>query len=152
MKPFISLQRNELGSFENFVNKFFASHIYFLSMYKQYLALNNLQWLIHHKTQPNQIIYLIYMYKQYLALNNLQWLICHKSKPNQSYHYLWNYLIQSQNFFTLFLFLIWFSNLFPKNIILSEKKFNSYMDLICEICIDSKFSLCWEIPKKKCLP
>ena len=29
-------------------------------------------------------IYLIYMYKQDLALNNLQWLICHKTKPNQT--------------------------------------------------------------------
>ena len=49
-------------------------------MYKEDLALNNLQWLICHKTQPNQIIYiLIYMYKEDLALNNLQWLICHKT-------------------------------------------------------------------------
>ena len=29
-----------------------------------------------------EIIYLIYMYKEDLALNNRQWLICHKSKPN----------------------------------------------------------------------
>ena len=29
-----------------------------------------------------EIIYLIYMYKKYLALNNLRWLICHKTKPN----------------------------------------------------------------------
>ena len=28
------------------------------------------------------IIYLIYMYKNDLVLNNLQWLICHKTKPN----------------------------------------------------------------------
>ena len=48
-------------------------------MYKEDLALNNLQWLIYHKTQPNQIIY---MYKEDLALNNLQWLMCHKTKPN----------------------------------------------------------------------
>ena len=27
-------------------------------------------------------IYLIYVYKQDLALNNLQWLICHKTQPN----------------------------------------------------------------------
>ena len=42
-------------------------------MYKKDLALNNLQWLICHKTQlkPNHI-YLIYMYKENLALNNLQ--------------------------------------------------------------------------------
>ena len=50
-------------------------------MYEEDLALNNLQWLICHKTQPNQIIYL--MYKEDLALNNLQWLICHKNLPNQ---------------------------------------------------------------------
>ena len=29
-------------------------------------------------------IYLINMYKLDLALNNLQWLICHKTKPNQT--------------------------------------------------------------------
>ena len=28
---------------------------------------------------------LIYMYKGDLALNNPQWLICHKTKPNQLY-------------------------------------------------------------------
>ena len=31
-----------------------------------------------------EIIYLIYMYEKDLALNNLQWLICHKTKPNQT--------------------------------------------------------------------
>ena len=55
-------------------------------MYKEDMALNNLQWLICHKTKPNQTkpnhIYLIYMYKEDLAFN-LQWLICHKTKPNQ---------------------------------------------------------------------
>ena len=30
-----------------------------------------------------EIIYLIYIYKKDLALNNLQWLICHKTKPKQ---------------------------------------------------------------------
>ena len=41
------------------------------------LALNNLQRLIHHKTQTTQSnhIYLIYMYKEDLVLNNQQWLI-----------------------------------------------------------------------------
>ena len=52
-------------------------------MYKEDLALNNLQWLIRHKTQPNQIIYLIYMYKEDLVLNNLQWLIRHKTQSNK---------------------------------------------------------------------
>ena len=32
--------------------------------------------------KPNNI-YLIYMYKENLALNNLQCLICLKNKPNQ---------------------------------------------------------------------
>ena len=30
-----------------------------------------------------QIIYSMYMYKEGLALNNVQWLICHKTQPNQ---------------------------------------------------------------------
>ena len=33
-------------------------------------------------TKPNHIS-LIYMYKKDLALNNLQWLICHKTQPIQ---------------------------------------------------------------------
>ena len=36
-------------------------------MYKEDLALNNLQWLIYHKTQPNQIMYIWYMYKEGLV-------------------------------------------------------------------------------------
>ena len=54
-------------------------------MFKKSLALNNLQWLICHKSQLNQIIYIlyIYIYKEDLALNNLQWLICHKTNVNQ---------------------------------------------------------------------
>ena len=30
-----------------------------------------------------EIIYLMYMYKKDVALNNQQWLICHKTQPNQ---------------------------------------------------------------------
>ena len=37
-------------------------NIYIIYMYKEYLALNNLQWLICYKTQPNQIIYIFNMY------------------------------------------------------------------------------------------
>ena len=33
-------------------------------------------------------MYLIYMYKKDLALNNQQWLICHKTQPNQI-RYIW---------------------------------------------------------------
>ena len=46
-------------------------------MYEEDLALNNLQWFVCHKTQPNQIIY-IYMYKKDLALNNQQCFNKHK--------------------------------------------------------------------------
>ena len=35
-----------------------------------------------NSTKPNHI-YLIYMYKEDLALNNLQWLICRKTQLNQ---------------------------------------------------------------------
>ena len=53
-------------------------------MYEEDFALNNQQWLICHKTKPNQILYIqLYMYKEDLGLNNLQWLMCHKTKPNQ---------------------------------------------------------------------
>ena len=29
-------------------------------------------------------VYLIYSYKEDLVLNNLQWLMCHKTKPNKT--------------------------------------------------------------------
>ena len=32
----------------------------------------------------------MYMYKEDLALNNLQWLICHKTKPNPIKSYIFN--------------------------------------------------------------
>ena len=56
--------------------------IYLMYMFKKDLGLNNLQWLICHKTKPNSI-YSIYMYKKDLVLNNLQWLMCQKTQPNQ---------------------------------------------------------------------
>ena len=34
------------------------NHTYLICMYKEDLALNNLKWLICHKSQPNQIIYI----------------------------------------------------------------------------------------------
>ena len=53
-------------------------------MYKEDLALNNLQRLIRHKTQPtNQTksyIFNIHMYKDDLALNNQQRLIRYKTQ------------------------------------------------------------------------
>ena len=41
------------------------------------------KWVQIHLGMPLQIISLIYMYKEDLALNNLQWLICDKTQPNQ---------------------------------------------------------------------
>ena len=39
-------------------------------------------WYAIKANQTKSYIY-IYMYKEDLALNDLQWLICHKTKPNQ---------------------------------------------------------------------
>ena len=72
-----------LGSFKNVIDKIRLQIIYLIYMCKVDLALNNLQWLIYHKTQPNQTIYIQYIFKEDLALNNLQWLICHKTQLNQ---------------------------------------------------------------------
>ena len=43
-----------LGSFKNVINKICSQTVYLIYMYKEDLVLNNLQWLICHKTQPNQ--------------------------------------------------------------------------------------------------
>ena len=61
------------GSFKNEIYKMCLGVIYLIYKYTEDLALNNLQWLICHKTQtkPNHI-YLIYKYTEDLALNNLQ--------------------------------------------------------------------------------
>ena len=41
------------GSFKKVIYKIVINDIYLLYMYKQDLALNNLQWLIFHKTKEN---------------------------------------------------------------------------------------------------
>ena len=43
---------------KNVINKLFTNPIYLIYIYKEDLALNNPQWLICHKTQPNQILYI----------------------------------------------------------------------------------------------
>ena len=43
------------GSFENFIYKMCLEIIYSMYMYKKDLVLNNLQWLICHKTKPNRV-------------------------------------------------------------------------------------------------
>ena len=43
-----------------------------MNMYKEDLILNNLWWLIYHKSRKkNKHMYLIYKYKEDLELNNL---------------------------------------------------------------------------------
>ena len=42
------------ASFKDVIKKMFTNPIFLIYMYKEDLALNNLQWLICHKTQPNQ--------------------------------------------------------------------------------------------------
>ena len=37
-----------------------------------------------------EIIYLIYIYKKDLALNILQWLVYHKTQPNQIRSFIFN--------------------------------------------------------------
>ena len=52
-------KNNELGLVQKcYQQNVFTNHIYLIYMYKEDLALNNLQWLICHKTQQNQIIYI----------------------------------------------------------------------------------------------
>ena len=45
-------------SFGSFKDVIYKLCIYKSYVYKEDLALNNLQWLICHKTQPNQILYI----------------------------------------------------------------------------------------------
>ena len=57
MKPFNSVQKTNqmnLGMFKNVMYKMCLEIIYSICMYKKDLALNDLQWLICHKTKPNQ--------------------------------------------------------------------------------------------------
>ena len=51
---------------------------WFISDMQQYLELFNFDLYLQII-----YIYMIYMYKLDLVLNNLQWLICHKPQPNQ---------------------------------------------------------------------
>ena len=47
------MPQNHTKSFKNVIKNVFTNPIYLIYMYKEDLALNNLQWLICHKTQPN---------------------------------------------------------------------------------------------------
>ena len=50
------LKKKSSGSFKKLSPKcVYKSYIYSILMYKEDLRLNNLQWLMCHKTQPNQI-------------------------------------------------------------------------------------------------
>ena len=53
------------------------NNIYLIYMYKEDLE-PTMADMTSNQTKPNPI-YLIYVYKEDLVLNNLQWLICHKT-------------------------------------------------------------------------
>ena len=55
------------------MNKMFTNPIYIIYMYKEDLALNNLQWLICHKTQPNQISKLVSINTNNLQVNGTEY-------------------------------------------------------------------------------
>ena len=55
--------------------------IYLIYMYGEEITRND--WYAIKPNQIKSYI-LICMYQEDLALNNLQWLICHKTQPNQS--------------------------------------------------------------------
>ena len=67
----------------------YKSYIYSIYMYKEDLAVNNLQWLICHKTKPNQAIYI-----QYICIKRIwQWITYngwYAIKPNQTKPYIFN--------------------------------------------------------------
>ena len=58
LETFNCVQKNELQLIQKYKQNVFTNPIDLIYMYKEDLALNNLQWLICHKTQPNQIIYI----------------------------------------------------------------------------------------------
>ena len=54
----IAGKKMSLGSFKNVINKICSQIIYIYCMFKEDFTLNNLKWLICHKTQLNQILYI----------------------------------------------------------------------------------------------
>ena len=85
-------KKKSSGSFKNVIYKIYKmclQIIYLIYMNKEDLALNNLQWLICHKTQPNQIIYI-----QYICMKRIWHWITYNSwdaiKPNPTKSYIFN--------------------------------------------------------------
>ena len=62
MKPYNCVKKKQKktssGSFKNVIYKMGLEIMYLIYIDKKDLALDNLQWLICHKTQPNQILYI----------------------------------------------------------------------------------------------
>ena len=56
MKPFNSVQKKSSGSIKNIIYKMCLEIIGLIYAYKMDFALNNLQWLIRHKTTPNKTV------------------------------------------------------------------------------------------------
>ena len=51
----LTVCKKDLGLIKNV---FYKTCLQFIYIYKEDMALSNQQWLIYHKTKPNQIIYI----------------------------------------------------------------------------------------------
>ena len=65
-------------------------NIYLKYMDEKDLALNDIQWLLCHKTKTKNTSELVYTYKKNFTLNDFQWFICHETKQKQTKSYLFN--------------------------------------------------------------
>ena len=66
-------------------NHLFTNHIYLIFMHKEDLALNNLQWLICHKTQPTNQPFPLHLKKNFFLFYNLKSEVTKsKSKINEN--------------------------------------------------------------------
>ena len=54
MKPIFCVKKIALGLFKDVIYKMCLEIIYLIYMYKENLALNNLQWLIYHETKQTK--------------------------------------------------------------------------------------------------
>ena len=76
LKPFNDEQKMCSDSFKDVINKISIQIIYLIYMYKQDLALGDLQWLICYKTQLNQIRKMMIFQAWLLSTNLLVFNVC----------------------------------------------------------------------------
>ena len=69
------------GSFKKFIYKMYLETIHLIYMYKKDMALNNLEWLICHKTKPNSLNVLTVIESVNLLLERQFYSVAHISHP-----------------------------------------------------------------------